>query len=207
MPTILLCTIILAIWISYQRKKSDKSTKKTSEQFWELEQRSNFTRPKDLSTLDYITVDFENLPFSQSDDEEIIYVQEQLLKLKGQKIVNLTGQSNTDLKLAYGNANLVQLTIYDQNYTLLIRNLNKWGQLLFSKGEIPTAKQVLEYALSVNSDISQTFLTLAMIYSNENDSKALTDLRDKAISLDSPLKESLIQKLTAICDKANHTLK
>lgn len=204
MPVILLCAIIFSIWIAYQRKKSDKSDRKTSEEFWELERQSNFTRRKDLSNLDYITVDFENLPFSQTEDEEINYIQEQLNKLKGQKIVNLTGQSNTDLKLAYGNGNLTELTTYDQNYTLLIRDLNKWGQLLFAKGEIQSAKQVLEYAISLNSDISQTFLTLAMIYSSENNSKALFILRDKAISLNSPFKESLIQKLTAICEKVDH---
>lgn len=204
MPVILLCAIIFSFWITYQRKKSDKSAKKTSEEFWEIERQSNFTRPKDLSNLDYITVDFENLPFSQTEDEEINYVQEQLYKLKGQRILNLTGQSNTELKLAYGNANLTQLSTYDQNYTLLIRNLNKWGQLLFSKGETQTAKQVLEYAISVDSDISQTFLTLAMIYSQENNSEALTRLRDKAMLLNSPLKDSLIQKLTTICEKVNH---
>ncbi|MDD5936829.1 MAG: hypothetical protein PUC65_14900 [Clostridiales bacterium] len=206
MPTILCCFIIFILWLTYQRKKSDKTAQKSSEEFWARERESNLTRRKDISNLDYITIDFENLPFSDSDDQEITYIQEQLLKLKGQKIVNLSGISNTDLKLTYGSANLNELTAYDQNYTLLIRNLNLWGQLLYAKRDILNTKKVLNYALTLKSDISQTFLTLAMIYSDEQNQDALQDLLAQAIALNSPLKESLVQKLTAICEKSSHAL-
>ena len=42
-----------------------------------------------------------------------------LTSLSTQPVVNLTGFTNTDLKLEYGTANITCLTEYDQNYTLL----------------------------------------------------------------------------------------
>ena len=180
MPVILICIILFVLWLSYERKKVDKSSKKKSEEFWKREHESNLTRRKDLSNLDYITINYENLPFFENVDSEIQYVQDQLIKLKDEKIVNLSGLSNTDLKLTYGSANINELSLYDQNYTLLVRNLNKWAQLLYAQNKIAETKQVLEYAISIGSDISQSFLTLATIYLDEGNLECLQSLKEKA---------------------------
>lgn len=199
--------MIFIFWLSYQRKKSEKATKEQSNEFWEKERQSNLTRRKDISCLDYITLDFENLPFSDTEDEEIQYVQDQIKKLKDQKIVNLNGISNTDLKLTYGTANINDLTTFDQNYTFLIRNLNKWGLLLYASRDITAAKQVLEYAISIQSDISQTYLTLAAIYADEHNLSALQQLSTTADTITSPIKQSLLTKLDAIIERASHAQK
>lgn len=201
MPTILCCLLVFVIWLRYEKQKNDKTVQKQTDEFWARERESNLTRRKDLSSLDYITIPFENLPFSENCDSEIMYTQEQLKKLEDQKIVNLSGLSNTDLKFTYGTANLNELSLYDQNYTLLIRNLNKWGQLLYSDGSHTDAKKVLEYAISIGSDISQTYLTLAAIYTDEQNLLALSDLISRAQAIQSPLKDSLLTKLTAIQNK------
>ena len=207
MPVILICIILFVLWLSYERKKVDKSSKKKSEEFWKREHESNLIRRKDLSNLDYITINYENLPFFENVDSEIQYVQDQLIKLKDEKIVNLSGLSNTDLKLTYGSANINELSLYDQNYTLLVRNLNKWAQLLYAQNKIAETKQVLEYAISIGSDISQSFLTLATIYLDEGDLERLHSLKEKAEQISSPLKMSLVEKLTAINEKASHAQK
>jgi tetratricopeptide (TPR) repeat protein len=207
MLPILACLFIFVIWIAYQRSKSDKAVKNETAAFWNRERESNLTRKKDLSTLNYITVMIENLPFSETEDEEIQYVQKQLNNLKDQKIVNLSGLSNTDLKIAYGAPNITLLSTYDHNFTLLIRHLNKWGHLLYQNNNITDAKIVFEYAISCGSDISQTYLALAAIYLDDGSNEKLVQLRDTALTLTTPLKETLLFKLNAICEKASHELK
>ena len=44
--------------------------------------------------------------------------------LKEKKILNLSGFTNTDLKLEYGVGNLTELTDYDNNYVTLSRSLH-----------------------------------------------------------------------------------
>lgn len=207
MPTILICIILFVLWFTYERTKVDRSSKKKSEEFWSRERESNLTRKKDLSALNYITIDFEKLPFFENTTADIQYVQNELLQLKDQKIVNLSGQSNTDLKLTYGSANINELTLYDQNYTLLIRHLNKWGQLLYTQKKFSETKLVLEYAITLGSDISQTYLTLAAIYSDENNIESLQHLKENAEKISSSLKISLVEKITAIYEKAIHAQK
>lgn len=206
MVPILACLFILSIWIAYQRLKGDKITKKQSEAFWARERDANLARRKDLSSLNYITIPFENLPFSESSNQEIIYIQKQIKNLGDQKIVNLSGLSNTDLKLSYGVANISLLSSYDENFTTLIRCLNKWGELLLRDQNIADATTVLEYAVLCGSDISQTYLSLAGIYLDNGDYDRLTKLRDHAEQISSPLKEALLLKLNAICEKASHNL-
>lgn len=204
MIPVLFFLFLIVIWIYYQRSKSDKSFKKESDAFWVREREANLSRKKDLSSLDYITIPYENLPFCEIDDEEIQHVQKQLYKLKEQKIVNLSGQSNTDLKIAYGAPNLTLLSTYDQNYTLLVRHLNQWGQLLLKNNNQKDAETVFQFAISCGSEISQTYLSLASIYLDSGNNEMLFELQNKAQLITSPMKEPLLKKLDAICEKASH---
>lgn len=204
MPTIICCLIIFTLWLNYERRKSDKCSKQEQEMFWKRERESNLVRKKDLSTLDYITIPYENLPFSKENHPDFSYIEDKLYHLKDKKIVNLSNQSNTDLKLAYGTANLNELSSYDQNYIELIRLLNQWGQLFYKNGDIQNARTVLSYAVSIGSDVSQSFLTLAAIYIDSNDQKSLFELRDRAAQFTNPLKVTLFEKLNTICEKSYH---
>lgn len=198
MPTILLCLITFIVWLSYKKSKTEKAQKHTTDAFWAREQEANTTRKKDLSSLHYITIPYEALPFRENADEETLYVQKELKKLSAAKIVNFSGRSNTDLKLEYGTANLTELSIYDQNYTVLARTLNKWGQLLLNNGQKQDAQTVLEYAVSIGSDISATYLNLAVIYKENSCTNELESLYEKACELTTPMKDSLLAKLSAI---------
>ena len=88
----------------------------------------------------------------------------ELTALKDEKIVNLTGISNTDLKLEYGTANITPLTQYDQNYTALVCSLQKWGQALYDLGRFEDAAKVLEFAVKTRSDITATYRLLIDLY-------------------------------------------
>lgn len=207
MPGALICIMIFVIWLKYQLSKSSKNEYQSSTQFWKKENQSNFVRKKDISNLDYITIPLNELPFMDNASQEIVHVQDTIKKLSTKKILNLTGYSNTDLKLTYGTANINALSDYDQNYTLLIRNLHKWASLLYEEGKIIESKTVLQYAVKYKTDISSTYVLLATIYESENQPDKIKELIDIVNSQNSLIKETVLNSLNSIYEKAFRTRK
>lgn len=118
-----------------------------------------------------------------------------LRSLSTQKIVNLTGYTNTDLKLSYGTANITCLTEYDQNYTLLVSTLQKWAEALYRGGKKKECRQVLEYAVSVGTDVSHTYFLLADLYDEEGESDLKCSIIEKASGLSSLSSKVIVRTL------------
>ena len=110
-------------------------------------------------------------------------------------IINLTGVSNTDLKLSYGAPNFPYLSQCDQNYTDLVRCLNQWAQVLLLEYKTSQAQVVLEYAVSIYSDVSTTYDMLAKLYVEQKASDKILKLIDVAEQLETLLKPQIIKKL------------
>ena len=169
---------------------------KERQSFWQRERAANNVRKKPLDNLEYIKIPLEKLPLqAHNEDSTIAECVEVLSTLAECKIVNLTGISNTDLKLTYGTANITPLSEYDQNYTLLVTTLQKWADKLYTLGDIASAKTILEYAVSVKSDITKTYLQLAEIYSSQDSPEAIKDLIIAARQLTTPSGRIIIRKL------------
>ena len=191
MPTFFICFILFILWFRVKTKQSSKEENKSIEEFLTREQEANFTRKKDISNLEYISVNMEILPFSDTTDEYEIQLENNIKKFADKKLLNLSGLTNTDIKLLYGSANLDILSSYDQNYTLLLRDLNKWGAYLFQKERYSDSKTVLEYALSLGSDITETYTTLAKIYLSEDSPEKVQKLIEQISESDAYLKDSI----------------
>ncbi|MBQ1994506.1 MAG: hypothetical protein II374_00485 [Lachnospiraceae bacterium] len=191
MPTFFICFILFILWFRVKTKQSSKEENKSIEEFLTREQEANFTRKKDISNLEYISVNMEILPFSDTTDEYEIQLENNVKKFADKKLLNLSGLTNTDIKLLYGSANLDILSSYDQNYTLLLRDLNKWGAYLFQKERYSDSKTVLEYALSLGSDITETYTTLAKIYLSEDSPEKVQKLIEQISESDAYLKDSI----------------
>lgn len=171
--------------------------KAQEEAFWSKEHAANSVRKKPLDNLAYITIPFEKLPCTcHATDPKVAECLETLQVLSERKIVNLTGITNTDLKLTYGTANITVLTEYDQNFTSLVTSLQKWAETLYGLGAVEEAKTILEYAVSVDSDVSTSYELLASIYKDSGDTAALDALIEHAESLSSPSGKIIIRKLT-----------
>lgn len=165
-------------------KHQTKSSKEKDQEFWEKELRANTIRRKSLDDLNYISIPLENLPLSVlTEREDIREYQELLRHLSTAKIVNFTGITNTDLKLTYGTANITVLTEYDQNFTNLVTTLQKWAEILHSENYIAEAKQVLEYAISIQSDNGKSYSLLASIYDKEGNKEGILSLEKNAHEL------------------------
>ena len=201
-PTFFLLTILLVIWIHYQKRRTDRISAKSSEAFWEREHQANLTRKKDISNLDYITVPLQSLPFPETDSEEVSDIQKHILRLASGKIVNFTGLSNTDLKLQYGAPNINLLMEYDKNYLELVRSLYRYGKLLYDLNRKDDAASILEYALSIKTDISANYTLLATIYKEKNEIDRINSVISSAEELTSMTKKALLANLVAIRDSA-----
>lgn len=224
-PVFLCCTLVFILWLRYEIRKGNRKNDTSNDSFWELEHKASFSRRKDLSDLNYITIPTDRLPFStvpadvlKNDPENeadnalctgdtpetpaalspLAEVEAQILKLRSKKIVNLTGISNTQLKLDYGAANLEELSEYDANFTLLIRYLNSWGTLLHQEGRDEDAIQVLSYAIEEGSDISSTFLLLGKLYQKREEPARINKLLDRAERLTSLSKTRIVRELTLL---------
>lgn len=169
-PLFLILFIIFVMVFTYKMRKVDRDTASQKKAYWDREEKALFVRKKSLDNLDYIHLTKEELPIL--DDHlhpDIIAVQHKVVALLPQNMVNFAGQSNTDLKLAYGTGNFETLSLYEERYNHLIRLLFKWGTLLHEAGKIPEAIQVLEVGVRIQTDISNHYILLGELYVAQND--------------------------------------
>lgn len=196
---ILASFIVFGVWLTCQLSKSAKLNQKAEKDFWQRERNANSVRRKSLDNLNYINIPLDKLPVTVlSDNEQIKSCIDQIIALQEVKIVNLTGFTNTDLKLEYGTANITQLSEYDQNYTLLARTLYKWGSLLYEAGYLSEAVLPLEFAISTGTDISGNYKLLATIYKDKGQVSKIEDLIAAAENLNSIMKKPILSLLSDI---------
>ncbi len=195
MPVFLTSFIILTIWVTYQIRKSNKRSNHSMEDFWERETNAVFARPVDINTVDYLEVPLDLLPFQEEGTEAVLQVQNYIKELSAKHILNLSGLTNTDIKYKYGFKNYEHFARCDQNFTLLVRNLDKWAHLLYEEKLILEAKQILEYAISCKSDVSKTYILLGEIYFHEKSFEKISELMDSARELDTLMKDSILENL------------
>jgi len=192
MPVIFGCTIILLFLIHYESKKNSKSKSETLQEFFKRELEANTTRKKDISGLPYQIIDLSKLPDISNipdTDGEIAAIFESLRPLDGAQILNLSGISNTDLKLSYGAANFPFLSECDARFTFFSRKLYELGTRLYEAGEEKKAIEVLEYAIEAGSDVGSTYRLLGSLYAKIQDDSALFALQKKAEKLPDTIRD------------------
>ncbi len=188
--------IIFLIWLSYEISKSRRIGEKAQDAYWERENAANNTRRKSLDNLRYIVIPFDSLPMETlKEDEKIMEFHKTLHYLSESPIVNFTGFSNTDLKLEYGAPNIDLLTRYDQSYTTLARTLQQWAEKLYQAGYVQEAKQILEFSISTDTDVSGSYRLLASIYSKKGETGKIKELEDRARHLKSASRNIIVRIL------------
>jgi len=201
--------IVFCIWLAYEIKKSNKKGDKAEKAFWKKEAEADNTRKMPLDDLHYIVIPDEIYTPFLDDTGEFLEQNETFDKpfsdaltafkhLRSSKIVNFSNISNTDLKLTYGAANLPELTLYDQNFILLIRTLQIMGEYYYNKGDKETAKNMLEFAVSSGSDAISTYKLLAKIYLEEDDLSKINYLSSSASLLTGLTKGPILNHLREI---------
>ena len=193
---ILASVLALCAFIAFSNHRQREAAAKEEEEFWERERLANSTRRKSLDGLNYINIPLDLLPMNlYLDDEKISEYVSTVKTLSESPIVNLTGYSNTDLKLEYGAPNITLLSQYDQRYTTLVQTLQRWAQALYDRNEIEAAKTILEFSVSTNSDVSGSYKLLADIYKANHDTDRIDCLIKTAEKLNTPMRDSILTYL------------
>lgn len=195
-PYFFTCFCLFLGWLALKRHIATRKDQERASNFWEKEDEANTTRRQDVSGLPYIHIPVDALPFGCCSNSEINEYEQLLLSLTDKKILNLTGLTNTDLKLKYGAANLPFLSECDENFTVLCRVLYQWGDALYKEGLQNEARQVLEFAVCSGSDVSGNYSLLAEIYKENGDTSQIQDLITRAQQLNSLSKDIIILKLS-----------
>lgn len=188
--------LIFSIVFFFALKRTNRIEAERENEFWERERRANFTRRKSLDGLNYITIPEALLHMKPAAATEALNTTiKDLNDLSEYQIVNLTGYTNTDLKLEYGTANITILTEFDLHYTNLVTLLQKLAQQLHECGNDALAISTLEFAVSTGTDVSKSYYLLADLYTEAGTPEKITALIDSARSINSLLKDSIVQKL------------
>lgn len=192
--------ILFCIWLSFSIVRSRRKGERAERDFWEKEALADRARRQPLDQLAYIEIPYDTLPFALMPDDPALAAavadcHRILNGFRDKKAVNLTGISNTDLKLTYGAPNITILTEYDENYTLLVRTMQKWADLLLKAGFEQEAVAVMEFCIDTRTDISATYRTLARIYRERGDQDKLRHLHETADGLLSIMRQPILRLL------------
>ncbi len=191
--------IIFIFVLAHGIRRNRRLRNKAEADFWEREEQANATRRKPLDDLVYVRIPLEELPTGVlTDTEEVQGCLQVLTDLSKEQIVNLTGYTNTDLKLRYGAPNLPDLSRMDENFTLLVQTLERWAGYLWEHGEADAAVRVMEYEVSVRADDSSAYRRLARYYRDRGMDYRIDDLVTAAVELRSLSKNAILRSLSEI---------
>ncbi len=188
--------LILLSVFAMLRNRSTRSFQEKQDSFWEKERQANLTRRKDISSLDYIQIPLDTFPIGQFQDDELSYQEDALTDLSNRQILNLSGISNTDLKLQYGAANLTVLSECDANYILLARTIAAYGKRLAELDHCKEAITVLEFGVACKTDVSTNYTLLHALYCQNGEIDKANQLVELIRNSDMLLKESILKKLS-----------
>ena len=189
------------VWLIYRANSiSNHRARQSREDFLEAEARANATRRADISGLPYLKLEdaLATLPLDKAEQAGAAREVKLIRELPGKRILNLSMYTNTELKSMYGPANLEELSAADDRFTELIRLLNSMGKKLTEAGDAEAAKEILEYAVSIGSDISETFVLLATYYASLGAASEIDKLISRAESISSISKDVTLSKLNSI---------
>lgn len=195
--------VIFALWTLYEIHKSKAEDQKSRDEFWERERAADNVRRAPIDNLPYIQVTDEVIPVIDTDNEHLTTLINQLSAMKELKILNLSGKTNTDLKLEYGPANLPFLTECDTNFINFCRITNTLGKELVDNNYINQAIAIYEFAIFNGSDVSSCYSELAKLYLQTGRKEDIKKLITQASELNSLLKQSIINNLNN-CYEASH---
>ena len=198
--------LIFILILHHNLTKGKKVQQQKEKDYWDREFSANYVRKNTLDDLTYISFSAEpfyplNLlgadtcPEFLETNPEVKGILSRFLFLEKQNIVNLTKYTNTDLKFKYGVANLNILTEYDTNYNELITLLHNYGSIYMKEGYETQALSIFEYAISIETDISGTYMICAKIYQKNNQWDKIQWLKKESEKISTSRKDSIVRKL------------
>ena len=187
--------LLFLIWLTFRIKSLDAKQQKREDEFWAKEKAANVTPAKDISNLRYITIPIEKFPLNFSNDEKVIEIEKELEELSTHKLLNLSGVSNTDLKLTYGVPNFETMSQIGEDFDRVCVLLNAYAKALLEAGRDDDVVNVLEFAVGAGTDISESYIMLADQYKKRSQTEKLSFLRERISNSTLLLKNSILNNI------------
>lgn len=181
-PICLILFILFIAVITFAIKRADSAQAKVTEEFWEKERKANSTLRGDTTDLCYITIPEKFFP----------------LDLRDKTLVNLTGMTNTDLKLKYGILNFKKLSEYDDNFTKFVSMLPDYYNRLKEAGYESLCNELLDFAVEQGADSKNVYSLLANAYISMSKTDRLAALIEKAKQLNSLSRDGIVSMLESL---------
>lgn len=192
--------MIFIIWLAIRYRRLDQNQKNREEEFWSKELAANATPAKDISNLSYLTIPIDKFPLHFSENTDVLAIEDELVELSKKRLLNLTGQTNTEIKLAYGVPNFDTMCKIGDDFDKATVLLNSYGKALIENDMIKDAITVLEYAVGVKTDVSESYTLLADCYrKNENISK-LEYLKTQVEQSNLVLKQNILTYINSLTE-------
>lgn len=197
---LLLCVLLGIIY-----HKSNKSIDESEENFWDRERAANTTIRRDITDLPYITIPLDKFPLDFEAGSDGATLISDLKSLSEKKILNLTDKTNTDLKLEYGLNNLETMQEIGENYNRLTVIIRDIASLLIEQNRIDEAVRILEYGVSIRSDISANYTMLGDCYIKQNQERKIQTLIEQVKLLHLLMEPAIIKHLESLLCPSSHT--
>lgn len=195
--TVVVLIVLLAIRIrSLQKKEEERES-----DFWARERKADLTPNRDLSHLSYITIPVEKFPlsfFEENPDEEADMIIDELNELSKTRLLNLNGKSNTDLKLEYGRGNLEEMQQIGDRFSRVTVLLVDLSKCLMEHDKYEEAAQILEYGVSIGSDISSDYTLLGECYKKAGHPEKIAELKKTVDGMDFMMKPQVLRELDSL---------
>ena len=187
--------LIFLIWLALRYHKLNRIQEEKETSFWEREMLANTTPAKDISNLSYITIPIDKFPLNFSSNPEVLEIENNLVELSTHKLLNLTGKTNTELKETYGVPNFETMSKIGEDFDTMTTLLNKYALALIEEEKIDDAINVLEFAVGVGTDVSQSYNLLADCYSKKDNKNKLDYLITNVENSNLVLKDSVLNHI------------
>lgn len=192
LTSILLATLI----INGAIRRSNRFDKEKRRRYLEREEKASRTPSQNLDKIRWIKIP-DSLPLdTMPEDSKASKISESIHNLSLKKITNLSGFTNTDLKLEYGAVNLKELSAADSNCIVLLRNISSLAEIYIKNDHYDEAMQLLQFAVEAGSDDPKQFEALSSYYLEDENYDAIYRLKEIADKLNSERAETISDKLS-----------
>ncbi|MCL2854756.1 MAG: hypothetical protein FWE21_03965 [Defluviitaleaceae bacterium] len=180
---VLVLVLLFAMVARLARRRNEEKRSRAEDMIAEDDD-ANQTRPKDVGEELFLHAPVDKLPVKEYTEEQrekphpAYMWQNKVLAAADKKMLRFeTPPSNVELKKMFGRTNLEFVARYEENFVNLIHAMCHWAEALLAAEERDDARKVLEVAVDMGSEISQTYMLLADIYAGDGEEEKLAGLK------------------------------
>jgi len=190
--------VVFVIFLAIRYRTITKNQFKHINDYWERDARSNRIPAVDLASVTYLIVPADAIPYGVIADEDVASIEQSLQEISGHKLLNLNGMDNAAIKETYGTANFETMLAFADEFDQFQMLLVDYAKALIEHDCIPQAIQVLEYGVSIGSDISSNYTLLGDCYVTAHTPEKIHELKEKLQQLHLLLEPSICSYLDSL---------